>query len=70
MRFHLEERRAWVRTSTHTVILDRDERFERFAGDPSGTPGEVDPDLARVGVGRAATLSRRRLPGARWLPAP
>jgi hypothetical protein len=36
MDFHLEERRAWVRTSTHTVILDRDPEFVRFAANPSG----------------------------------
>ena len=36
MDFHLEERCAWVRTSTHTVILDRNPKFPRFAGNPSG----------------------------------
>ena len=34
MDFHLEERRAWVRTSTHTVTLDRDPEFVRFAANP------------------------------------
>lgn len=36
MDFHLEERRAWVRTSTHTVIMDRDPDFARFATNPTG----------------------------------
>jgi hypothetical protein len=35
--FHVEERRAWVRTSTHTVIYDRDPDYPRFAKDPGGT---------------------------------
>ena len=37
MFFHVEERRAWVRTSTHTVVYDRDPDYPRFARDPSGT---------------------------------
>ena len=36
MDFHLEERRAWVRTSTHTVIFDRDPDYDYFAANPSG----------------------------------
>ena len=36
MDFHLEERCAWIRTSTHTVILDRNPAFPRFADNPSG----------------------------------
>lgn len=35
--FHIEERRAWMRTSTHTTVFDRDPEFERFRGDPTGT---------------------------------
>ncbi len=35
--FHAEERRAWVRTSTHTVVYDRDPDYPRFAKDPGGT---------------------------------
>jgi len=35
--FHVEERRAWVRTSTHTVVYDRDPDYPRFAKDPGGT---------------------------------
>lgn len=34
--FHVEQRRAWVRTSTHTVVYDRDPDYIRFARDPSG----------------------------------
>ena len=37
MFFHVEQRRAWVRTSTHTVVYDRDPNYMRFARDPSGT---------------------------------
>jgi len=37
MFFHVEERRAWVRTHTHTVVYDRDPDFRRFSKDPSGT---------------------------------
>ncbi len=35
--FHVEERRAWIRTYTHTVVYDRDPDFPRFSDDPSGT---------------------------------
>ena len=35
--FHVQERRAWIRTRTHTVVLDRDPDFPRFEQDPSGT---------------------------------
>lgn len=37
MFFHVEERRAWIRTQTHTVVYDRDPDFRRFSDDPSGT---------------------------------
>jgi hypothetical protein len=37
MFFHVEERRAWVRTRTHTVVYDRDPDYPRFSKDPSGT---------------------------------
>lgn len=37
MFFHVEERRAWVRTQTHTVVYDRDPDYGRFAKDPTGT---------------------------------
>jgi hypothetical protein len=54
--FHVEERRAWIRTSTHTVVFDRDPDFPRFAPDPGGSvkrmlriwlaePGEKRPHL-------------------------
>jgi hypothetical protein len=36
MFFHVEQRSAWIRTQTHTIILDRDPDFERFAKDPTG----------------------------------
>ena len=31
MRFIAEQRRAWIRTNTHTQILDRDPDFDRDA---------------------------------------
>ncbi len=37
MFFHIEERRAWIRTRTHTVVYDRDPDYPRFSKDPSGT---------------------------------
>ena len=36
MFFHVEERKAWIRTHTHTVVYDRDPDFPRFSSDPSG----------------------------------
>ena len=36
MYFHVEERRAWIRTQTHTVVYDRDPDYGRFAKDPTG----------------------------------
>jgi hypothetical protein len=36
MFFHVEERKAWIRTHTHTVVYDRDPDFPRFSNDPSG----------------------------------
>ena len=36
MFFHIEERRAWIRTNTHTVVYDSDPDYMRFARDPSG----------------------------------
>ncbi len=36
MHFHLEERRAWIRTSTHSVVWDRDPDFDRFAANKTG----------------------------------
>ncbi len=35
--FHVEQRSAWVRTGTHTVVYDRDPDYPRFARDPTGT---------------------------------
>lgn len=54
--FHVEQRTAWIRTSTHTVVLDRDPDYPRFARDPGGSvkrmlriwlaePGEDRPNL-------------------------
>ena len=37
MFFHVEQRSAWIRTRTHTVVFDRDPDYERFAQDPTGT---------------------------------
>ncbi|MEA3227052.1 MAG: hypothetical protein U9Q07_13965 [Planctomycetota bacterium] len=37
MFFHIEERRAWIRTRTHTIVYDRDPDYPRFSRDPSGT---------------------------------
>ena len=37
MLFHVEQRRAWIRTATHTVVYDRDPDFPRFSSDASGT---------------------------------
>lgn len=36
MYFHIEERRAWIRTQSHTVVFDRDPEFARFVQDPGG----------------------------------
>ena len=36
MFFHVEERRAWVRTQTQTVVYDRDPEYDRFAKDSTG----------------------------------
>ena len=35
--FHVEQRSAWVRTTTHTIVYDRDPDYPRFANDPSGS---------------------------------
>ncbi len=37
MFFHVEERRAWVRTHKRIIVYDRDPGYARFASDPSGT---------------------------------
>ena len=37
MFFHVEQRRAWIRTQTDTVVYDHDPDFPRFSADPSGT---------------------------------
>jgi hypothetical protein len=36
MFFHIEQRRAWLRSHTHTVVLDRDPDFARFVRDSTG----------------------------------
>jgi hypothetical protein len=35
--FHVEQRSAWVRTGTHTIVYDRDPDYPRFERDPSGS---------------------------------
>lgn len=35
--FHVEQRTAWIRTGTHTIVYDRDPDYPRFAQDPGGT---------------------------------
>ena len=35
--FHVEQRTAWIRTTTHTVVYDRDPDYPRFVKDPGGT---------------------------------
>jgi hypothetical protein len=37
MFFYVEQRSAWVRTSTHTIVYDRDPDYPRFAQDSSGS---------------------------------
>lgn len=37
MFFYTEERRAWVNSHGHTVVLERDPDYPRFANDPMGT---------------------------------
>jgi hypothetical protein len=37
MFFHVEERKAWVRTGTHTIVYDRDPDYPRFERNPSGS---------------------------------
>jgi hypothetical protein len=37
MFFHVEQRSAWIRTNTHTIIYDHDPDYPRFARDPSGS---------------------------------
>jgi hypothetical protein len=35
--FHIEQRTAWIRTSTHTVVYDRDPDYPRFERNPDGS---------------------------------
>ena len=37
MFYHVEERRVWIRRCTHTVVLDNDPDYPRFAQDKTGT---------------------------------
>jgi hypothetical protein len=37
MFFHVEQRSAWIRTGTHTIVYDRDPDYPRFERDPSGS---------------------------------
>ena len=62
MKFYIEERRAWVRTGTHTFIRDVDPDFARFQTDRSGalrrmlriwqTGGKAGRSTARHYLGR------------------
>jgi len=36
MYFHLEERQAWIRTQSHTVVFDRDPEYASFVHDQRG----------------------------------
>jgi len=36
MFIHVDERRAWVRLATHTVVFEGDPEYEAFSRDPSG----------------------------------
>jgi hypothetical protein len=35
--FISDEKRAWMRLRSHTVVFDRDPEFQRFVTDPSGS---------------------------------
>ena len=39
--FHIEERRAWLRASTHTIVFDHDPSFSRFSRDQTGHMGKL-----------------------------
>ena len=58
MFFLFEERRAFVRTATHTVIPDTDPEFERFAGRIDGRT----ESWVRIWIVRSST--RRVRPSA------
>ena len=61
MYFHVEERRAWIRTQTHTVVYDRDPDYGRFAKDSTGVvkrmlriwlaEGKIDKPYLRAYLG-------------------
>ncbi len=53
-----EERRAWVRSRTHTVVFERDIDFDRFAADPTGHVDHV------VRIWLAELNGRRAQPSA------
>jgi hypothetical protein len=56
--FHVEQRTAWIRTRTHTVVYDRDPDYPRFAKDPSGTVKRmVRIWLAEAGAGQPNLLA-------------
>ncbi len=38
MRIHIEERRAWMRTTSHTIVFDRDEDFDEISSQGEGQP--------------------------------
>ena len=37
MFFHIEERKAWVNSRGHKIVLENDPDYPRFANDPRGT---------------------------------
>ncbi len=58
MFFHIEERHAWLRAATHTLVFDRDPDFETFRDNPSG----IIKRLLRIWL--AETRGERTLPRA------
>ena len=54
--FVTDERRAWMRLSSHVVVFDRDPAFSRFLTDPTGSVMRIVriwvacPDSGSVGI--------------------
>jgi hypothetical protein len=70
-RFISNERLAWMRLASHTVVFDRDPEFARFSTDPSGSVMHiVHLWLAAAGQGlpsiRHYLGSVRRCDCGRW----
>ena len=59
--FHVEQRSAWIRTGTHTIVYDRDPDYPHFVKDPGGSvkrmlriwlaEGDADRPLLRAYLG-------------------